>query len=115
MYSICTLVPRGIDIEGRRQWALARKFGREIRARLEEIKHIHDDPEGFGVVAGAYVEWIEKGFAKDDPPLRYGRAFCRLARMYLHHFRRALASDPEAVARSRFLAAAERMALMGQL
>jgi hypothetical protein len=114
MYSICTLVPPGIDIGGRRQWALARKFGREIRARLEEIRRIHDDPEGFGVAAGGYVEGIVESMSK-SPSVPYGAALCRLARVYVHHFRRALANDPEAVARNTYIAAAQRRALMGRL
>jgi hypothetical protein len=117
MHSVCKLAPAGIDIFARKQWARARKFGRETRLKLEQIKREFDAPETFAYAAGRFIEGLEESMLKPPVP-RFGRALCRVARAYLHRFRKELARDPELENRRRFIAAAQRaavMVLMGQI
>jgi hypothetical protein len=113
MHSVCKMAPAGIDIFARKQWARARKFGQKIRSELEQIKRDFDDPEMFAYAAGRYIEGLEESMLK-PPVLRFAPALCRLARAHAHRIRKELARDPELENRRRFIAAAQRLAVMGQ-
>jgi hypothetical protein len=104
MNNVCKLAPPGIDIVGRKQWAIARRFGREIRNRLEEVALELCDPECFAFAAGRYVEGLEESLLKEPVP-RYGRALCRLARAHVHRLRKEIANDPSRENERRLLAA----------